>query len=242
MHKELIAAKELQDRLGHRFQDPGLLLSALTHSTYAYEHRQEKIISNERLEFLGDAVLDLAVSEALYRIPVELNEGDMSKSRSLVVCENTLAALARRLRVGECLLLGKGEEATGGRDKSSNLSDAMEALFGAVYLDAGYDKACLVIQTLLSPNIKTAASGLLIHDYKSRLLELAQACPEKGKIRFTLLSEEGPVHDRRFTAGVLLDEALIGSGSGSSKKEAEQQASRQAMEYYQSAKPQDINA
>lgn len=242
MCKELAAAKELQDRLGHRFQDPALLLNALTHSTYAYEHRQEKMFSNERLEFLGDAVLDLAVGEALYRMPVELNEGDMSKSRSLVVCESTLTALARYLRVGECLLLGKGEEATDGRDKPSNLSNAMEALFGAIYLDAGYEKARLVIQTLLSSDIEKAASGLLIYDHKSRLLELAQAHPEKGKIRFILLSEEGPVHDRRFTAGVLLDETLIGRGSGSSKKDAEQQASRQAMEYYQSSTSQDINA
>lgn len=223
---------QLQTRLGHIFNDSSLLLKAMTHSTYAYEHRHEDMPSNERLEFLGDAVLDLAVSDALFRMKSGLDEGVMSKSRSLVVCENTLAQLASKLGIGKLLRLGKGEESTSGRDKPSNLSNAMEAVFGAVYLDAGFDKALTVIQTLFSHEIEESASGSLVHDYKSRLLELSQARPDLGKIRFTIISEDGPVHDRIFTAGVLQGDQMIGKGTGSSKKEAEQMGAREAISHY----------
>ena len=225
-------ADRLQRRIGHEFVDGSLLFEALTHSTFAYEHRHLQKASNERLEFLGDAVLDLAVGDALFRMPARNDEGSMSKSRSLIVCENTLAELAVKLELGVLLLLGKGEESTGGRDKASNLSNAMEAVFGAVYLDAGFDKACQVIQNLLKQEIAEAASGTILHDHKSRLLELSQASPDKGKIKFVILSEQGPVHDRIFIAGVLLNEIEISQGTGSSKKEAEQQAAREAIRYF----------
>ncbi len=224
-----LAFRQLENRLGHVFHDQALLREALTHSTYAYEHRPDELTSNERLEFLGDAVLDLAVGDRLFADPAGYAEGYMTKIRAMVVCENTLASLARRLGIGELLSLGRGEEATGGREKNSNLANAMEALFGAIYLDAGFDKIRRVILQLLDRPIQEALAGSIIHDYKSRLLEWAQGMRSGSSVRFRILDEQGPDHDRHFTAGVFLDDQLIASGSGNSKKEAEQQAARLAL-------------
>lgn len=231
--------RKLEQRLGHEFKNQALLLEALTHSTYAYEHRSEQLVSNERLEFLGDAVLDLAVGDRLFRDRAQYAEGFMTKTRALLVCENTLAKLARRLEVGGLLFVGKGEETTGGRDKSSNLANAMEALFGAVYLDAGFDKIRQVILNLLEQPVQEALSGSVIHDYKSRLLELIQGTHNGSTVQFNILQESGPVHERVFTAGVLLDDTLIASGSGNTKKEAEQQAARSALEHLRDDHPAD---
>jgi ribonuclease III len=224
------ACPQFEQRLGHVFRNQALLQEARTHSTYAYEHRLENLTSNERLEFLGDAVLDLAVGDKLFHDLSQLTEGFMTKTRSLVVCEDTLAELARRLDVGSILCLGRGEEATGGREKNSNLANAMEALFGAVFLDAGYEKVRVLIVRLLEQPIRDALTGEIIHDYKSRLLELAQGMRAGSGLRFCILAEDGPVHERIFTAGVLLDDQIIASGSGGSKKDAEQRAAKAALD------------
>ncbi|NLO37510.1 MAG: ribonuclease III [Clostridiaceae bacterium] len=220
----------LEQAIGHRFNNRQLLLEALTHSTYAYEHRGENIKDNERLEFLGDAVLDLAISDVLFRHAGQRDEGYMTKTRALVVRETTLALLADEIRLGDLLLLGRGEEATGGRAKPSNLSNAAEAIFGALYLDAGYDLARARILDLLDEPLQLALAGDLVYDYKSRLLELVQATRGNSTLRFQILDESGPVHERLFTAGVLVDSQLISTGTGCSKKEAEQQAAREALD------------
>ncbi len=224
--------RQLEKALGHAFKNKRLLQEALTHSTYAYEHREEAPASNERLEFLGDAVLDLAVSDALFRLIEPLAEGAMTKTRALVVCENSLAMLARRLEVGKLLFLGRGEAATGGSDKASNLSNAMEALFGAVYLDAGFDKARAVILTLFDQSIREALAGAIVYDYKSQLLEYYQSLPAGGQLKFQIVEESGPDHERVFTAAILIDDQIISQGSGSTKKEAEQQAARSALKTF----------
>ena len=221
--------QQLEDRLGHCFQNQDLLREALTHSTFAYEHRAENLANNERLEFLGDAVLDLVISGALFELPEHYSEGFMTKTRALVVCESSLMVLAQDLGLGKLLVLGKGEAATGGREKPSNLSNAVEALFGAIYLDAGFPKAREVILNLLGKSLQGALSGSVCYDYKSRLLELIQGTRPGSTFQFSIIKEEGPVHERLFTAAVVLDGEQIACGSGGSKKEAEQQAAKAAL-------------
>ena len=221
---------QLQQDLGYFFQSSSYLQEALTHSTYAYEHRHENLANNERLEFLGDAVLDLAISDFLFREPKQYDEGFMTKTRALLVCENCLAMQAGRLHLGDLLRLGRGEDATGGRSKPSNLANAMEALLGAIYLDGGYEQVRTIIARLFAPALKQALAGKIIHDYKSRLLEMVQATHGGSQLRFVILQEQGPVHAREFIAGVELDDQLIAQGSGSSKKEAEQQAAAAAID------------
>lgn len=221
--------QQLEDRLGHCFQNQDLLREALTHSTFAYEHRADNLANNERLEFLGDAVLDLVISSALFELPEHYSEGFMTKTRALVVCESSLMMLAQNLGLGQLLILGKGEAATGGREKPSNLANAVEALFGAIYLDAGFSKARQVILNLLGKPLQRALSGSICYDYKSRLLELIQGTRPGSTFQFSIIKEEGPVHERLFTAAVILDGDQIASGSGGSKKEAEQQAAKAAL-------------
>ncbi len=220
--------KELENKLGYQFQEQSLLLEALTHSTYAYETQDSQITDNERLEFLGDAVLDLVISDKLFHLERPQSEGWMSKTRALVVCENTLADLGQQLEIGQLLLLGKGEDLTGGREKASNISNAVEAVFGAIYLDGGYTPARKTILDGLDKFIEQAIAGNLIFDYKSRLLELAQSRQDLDGIRFEIVDEAGPVHLRTFTAAVMIHGAEISRGKGSSKKEAEQSAAKQA--------------
>ncbi len=220
----------LEESLGYRFSNPQLLLEAVTHSTYAYEQRQPDIIDNERLEFLGDAVLDLIISHRLYLESARLAEGVMTKARALVVCEPTLAKAARSIGLGDYLRLGRGEESTGGRDKASNLSNAVEAIIGAAFQDGGLSMADGIVCTLLAEELKRALSGRLVYDYKSRLIELVQGSLPSSTLRFAIIREEGPVHERTFTACALLDEHPLGEGIGSSKKEAEQHAAREALQ------------
>ena len=199
----------LEKQIGHVFRNQFYLTQALTHSTYAYEHRHEQIQDNERLEFLGDAVLDLVISDTLFRQADGFAEGYMTKTRALVVCENTLAQIAVEINIGDVLKMGRGELATGGREKPSNLANAVEAVFGAIYLDAGYDKVRQIILKLLDKPIQLALSGNLVYDFKSRLLELVQSTRGNSTLRFQILSETGPVHDPVFISGVLVDEQLI---------------------------------
>lgn len=222
--------QQLEDKLGYTFSDKAILILALTHSTYAYEHRRENITSNQRLEFLGDAILDFTIGEEIYRRRSKWNEGDLSKTRALVVCEKTLAKVANTLEVGELLYLGKGEESTGGRTKESTLADTMESLFAAIYLDGGFEPAKKVILSCLSSYVDQAVSGKLVFDHKSKLLEKAQNKHDPHSVSFDVIEERGPVHDRVFVVAVILDGQEFVRAEGRSKKEAEQEASRIALE------------
>jgi len=220
---------DLERRIGYLFTDKSLLAQALTHSTYAYENKSRGMPDNERLEFLGDSILGLAIGRALFEDDPALTEGDMTAMRALVVCEQSLAEAARRIGLGRELLLGVGEDRTGGRDKDSNLSNAMEALFGAAFLDGGYDQASSLVLRLMRDILDRALAGKLIRDYKSRLIEWAQAFDPPRKVEFVLVRETGREHERMFTSRVEIDSVFYGEGAGKSKKESEQAASREAL-------------
>ncbi len=220
----------LENKIGYTFVDKEYLLLSLTHSTYAYEHRHECALSNQRLEFLGDAILDFVIGEEIYHRRSKWDEGKLSKTRALVVCEKTLAKVADSLGIGQMLFLGKGEEGTGGRQKISTLADTMESIFAAIYLDGGFESAKSVILSLLMPYVEQAVSGKLIFDYKSKLLEKAQTKKDIHTISFEVVEEIGPVHDCLFVVAVILDGQEFVRAQGKSKKEAEQEASRIALE------------
>lgn len=226
---EQLDLNELEALLGYHFKDQQYILEALTHRSYRFEHQDEGLVDNERLEFVGDAILGLSVADNLFTSPLQYPEGVMSKIRAAVVCEPTLSEAARQLQLGSYLKLGRGEEKSGGRDKDSNLSNALEAVFAAVYLDGGFEAAKAVILTILKPFYEMALTGLLVKDYKTGLLELVQALPEMPPLEFVITGELGPVHDRIFTAEVRLNDQVLGSGEGKSKKQAEQQAAKAAL-------------
>ncbi len=208
--------------------DEDLLEQALTHSSFTYENRQNGLENNQRLEFLGDAVLELVISDYLYRSHPALDEGSLTKLRASVVCEASLARAARELGLGSCLLMGKGEGRSGGRERPSILADAFEALLGAVYLDQGLGKAGELAVQFLSPVIKDVLEGRLERDYKTELQEFVQQ-RNGEQVQYVILKEEGPDHHKIFTAGVLYRGKLAGSGTGRSKKDAEQQAAKSAL-------------
>jgi ribonuclease-3 len=214
----------LAERLGRRFLDPDLLLRALAHRSWCAE--TEGAASNERLEFLGDAVLGLVVTDHLFRAYPDLPEGELAKVRSSLVNSEALAEVAGNLDVGDALLLGKGEGASGGREKPSILADAMEAVIGAVYLDGGWEAAAQLVLGLLAERIEEAAAGPGGQDYKTRLQELAARRFEQLP-RYEV-DDEGPDHAKRFFARVYLTGKLAGRGEGRSKKQAEQAAARMA--------------
>ncbi len=218
----------LKKRLGLYWRDLDLLTQALTHSSFTYESRQNCSENNQRLEFLGDAVLGLAVSDYLYRNHPYRDEGELTKMRAALVCEPSLARMARELELGYCLSMGKGEERSGGRERPSILADAFEALLGAVYLDQGLEKAGKLAIQFLKPVIIDVLEGRLDRDYKTELQEFVQ---QRGseQVQYVILKEEGPDHHKIFTAGVIYKGDLVGSGSGRSKKEAEQQAAKSAL-------------
>lgn len=219
----------LEEQLGYRFRDQRYIKEALTHRSYRFEHPEETHFDNERLEFVGDAVLGLSVADKLFLEASSYPEGEMSKIRAAIVCEQTLSDAARRLDLGSYLRLGRGEERSGGRDKDSNLSNAMEAVFAACYLDGGYETAKAVILDILQPFYELALAGILVKDYKTALLELVQAFPDLPALAFVITGETGPVHDRVFTAEVRQEDNVLGTGSGKSKKQAEQQAAKAAL-------------
>ncbi len=213
----------LEQALGYSFKSPELAQLALTHRSYAAEH--EMTISYERLEFLGDAVLQLAVTRHLYDEYADLAEGEMAKVRAAVVNQRSLAAIARRLEVGEHLLLGQGEERSGGRDKDSILADVFESLLGAIYLDGGYEPAADLVLTLLVPLIAERAAAPGSKDFKTRLQE---ALAQRGLQPRYEISETGPDHAKVFTAELWVDGEMIATGIGTSKKRAEQAAAAEA--------------
>jgi ribonuclease-3 len=219
------APLEALDRaLGIDFRDPSLREAALTHRSYAFERGLR--VTNERLEFLGDSVLGLVVTDMAYRDLPELPEGSLAKLRAAIVNMGALADVARSLGLGSVILLGKGEEQSGGRDKASILADALEAVFGAVYLDLGLDAASALIERLFRPRMEAYVRGEGDRDYKTLLQELASqvlhAMPEYR------IADRGPDHEKEFTATVSIDSEPLGTGIGRSKKEAEQQAAREA--------------
>ena len=216
----------LEEKLGYTFQNPALLENALTHSSCANESRG-KLQSNERLEFLGDSILGMVVADHLYRNHPDLPEGELTRTRAALVCEESLVEVAAELNLGEYLRLGKGEESGGGRKRPSIQADAVEAVLAAVYLDGGIGSARKIIQRyILCREIEGLNSS---RDYKTALQELVQR--ESGQVlRYCLVGSSGPDHAKIFTVEVELNGAPVGRGQGHSKKEAEQNAARAAID------------
>lgn len=221
--------EKLQERIGYRFAEPALLAAALTHRSYANEQPAGGRADNERLEFLGDAILGLVIAEALYRDYPQLPEGELTRLRAELVNAATLAQLARQLELGTALRLGRGEVKGGGRDKENILADALEALFGAIYLEAGSAAARPAILGLFGPTIAQRTARRQGSDYKTRLQEELQA-RRRELPDYSLIASQGPDHDRSFDVEVRSAGQLLGSGSGRSKKEAEQAAAKAALE------------
>ncbi len=216
---------ELEEKIQYRFQDRRLLRQALTHSSYANEQRINKFEDYERLEFLGDAVLELVSSDFLFREEKDMAEGQLTRKRSSMVCEPALAFCARDIALEQYILLGKGEEATGGRGRDSIVSDVMEAVIGAIYLDSGIEEASGFIHHFILSDLEHKQ---LFYDAKTILQEAVQ---QEGKemIHYELLKEEGPEHEKIFLVEVRVGDRKLGTGSGHSKKAAEQQAAYQAL-------------
>ena len=217
---------DLAAALGLEFEDPELARLALVHRSYAFENALSE--TNERLEFLGDAVLGVVVTDVAYRAFPSMSEGDLAKLRSSTVNMHALAEMARELGLGDLVLLGRGEEMSGGREKSSILADTLEAVLGAVYLDRGPDTAFDLIERLFFPRMVAYVSGDGGRDFKTTLQEMA--AQEKGMLPDYRVSERGPDHQKEFTATVFLEGEPWGQGQGRSKKEAEQQAAQQACD------------
>ena len=218
MKQEMIEAFERE--VGYTFQDKGLLTTALTHSSYSNEKRWEKYQCNERLEFLGDSILELVSSEFIFRANPVMPEGEMTRTRASYVCEPTLALCAREIHLGKYLQLGKGEEMTGGRERDSVLSDALEATIGAVYMDGGFENAKQYIENHI---LKDIESKKLFYDSKTILQEIIQS-REGSRMEYALLNEEGPDHHKKYTAAVLVNGKQISEGVGQTKKKADQAA------------------
>jgi ribonuclease-3 len=218
--------KDLQQTLGYSFQNAGLLENALTHSSCANESRG-RLSSNERLEFLGDSILGMVVADHLYRTHPDLPEGELTRTRASLVCEESLVEVARAWNLGAYLRLGRGEEAGGGRSRPSIQADAVEAVLAAVYLDGGIGSARKIIQQyILSRELSGLGAG---RDYKTALQELVQR--ESGQVlKYCLTGEEGPDHDKKFFVTVELNGEPLGSGQGHSKKLAEQMAAKAAIQ------------
>ena len=220
--------KELEKLIDYNFKNKKLLQQALTHSSYANEHRGSNIKHNERLEFLGDAVLSIVVADYIYANCPDLPEGELTKLRASLVCEKSLHIFAQQIHLGDYLLLGKGEENTGGRERPSILADAFEAVIAAIYLDGGMEPAKEFILRFVVPEINNQ-SNKPFKDYKTTLQEIVQKNPGE-KIDYILVSESGPDHNKHFVFEVHLNSNVIGKGGGRSKKEAEQNAAREALE------------
>ena len=221
--------EELERKLNYTFRNPALLEEALSHSSYANEHRSAHLHSNERLEFLGDSVLGFVTAEFLFRRHPDAPEGDLTRVRAALVCEQSLYEVARKLDLGGYLKLGRGEETGGGRERVSILADAVEAIFAAVYLDGGMRAASALIHSVLLDAGREEAVEKRRRDYKTALQELVQRRADQI-LTYRMVGECGPDHAKVFSAEVLLNGAAIGSGSGHSKKEAEQAAARNALE------------
>ena len=220
--------QELEKKLNYTFRNSELLQEALNHSSYANEHRSAHLHSNERLEFLGDSVLGFVTAEFLFLRHPEAPEGDLTRIRAALVCEQSLYEVAQRLDLGQYLKLGRGEEAGGGRERTSILADAVEAVFAAVYLDGGIDAARELIHRCLLDVQRESVVEERRRDYKTALQELVQRQADQV-LTYRMAGEQGPDHAKTFRAEVLLNGAVIGAGDGHSKKEAEQAADKAAL-------------
>ena len=219
--------KELENAIGYRFHNISLLQNALAHSSYANERWHDSLMSNERLEFLGDSILGMVVADHLYRNFANRPEGELTRMRADMVCEKALAQVANQIGLGEHLLLGKGEEQGGGRGRDSILADAVESIIAACYLDGGMEAAKAFISRFVLVNVPV--SRLTNADYKTALQELVQQ-KRNQVLTYTMVGESGPDHDKRFEVELTLNGQVVGHGIGSSKKRAEQDAARNAME------------
>ena len=222
---EQTAVKQFQEKIGYQFKDESLLFEALSHSSYANENKKTRN-SNERLEFLGDSVLSIVVSDHIFEHYKHLPEGELTKMRASLVCEKALFEFSKKIDLGSYIFLGKGEEITGGRTRPSIVSDAFEAVIAAIYLDGGMEVVSKYILSFLPENITPDIS--VFHDYKTALQEVIQRNPEE-KIEDHLKGESGPDHNKQFTVQVLLNSNVIGEGTGRSKKTAEQLAAKEAL-------------
>ena len=219
--------KDLETAIGYHFQNITLLQNALTHSSYANERWHNSLMSNERLEFLGDSILGMVVAEYLYKSFPDRPEGELTRMRADMVCEKTLANVANRISLGEHLLLGNGEELGGGRSRDSILADAVESVIAASFLDGGMGAARNFIEKFIL--VEVPVTRLHNADYKTALQELVQQ-KKNQVLSYTLIGESGPDHDKRFEVEVKLNGKVVGIGSGSSKKRAEQMAACSAIE------------
>ncbi len=219
--------EKFEEILNYKFKDKSLLIQALSHSSYANEKKKSRV-SNERLEFLGDSVLSIVVSQYLFEHLTHIAEGELTKLRASLVCEKSLYLFAKQIHLGDFILLGKGEENTGGRERTSILADAFEAVIGAIFLDGGLESASKHILRFIPEDIQRLKKPAF-SDFKTILQEIVQKNPEE-KAEYVLAGEEGPDHDKRFVVEVHLNSNVIGEGTGKSKKEAEQMAAKQALE------------
>lgn len=217
--------RAFEEKIGYEFKDKSYIQTALTHSSFANEHKEFNY--NERLEFLGDSVLGLVVSDYLFRARNDLPEGKLTRLRANVVCEESLSAVARKINLGDHLFLGKGEKASGGSDRDSILADATEAVIAAIYLDGGFDQARDFILSNLRDTIAKNIDGNIFRDYKTILQEIIQG--NNGKISYKLVGESGPDHNKEFEMQVKCGQETIGIGKGKNKKEAEKEAARDAL-------------
>jgi len=217
---------QLQTSLGYTFSRHTLLKHAITHSSFVHEQKLDHSESNERLEFLGDAVLELCISDFLYHRYPDMSEGDLTKKRATLVCEQSLAELARGLGIGNYLLLGQGEAMEGGREKDSILSDALESILGAIFLDGGLEEVRALVLRLYEPIADKASKQA--KDYKSTLQEYLQKNSHETAV-YSIINEDGPPHKKTFTAQASHKGKVLGTGTGGSKKIAEQEAAKMAL-------------
>ena len=219
--------KDLEEEIGYRFHNISLLQNALTHSSYANERWHNSLLSNERLEFLGDSILGMLVAEYLYRNFPDRPEGELTRMRADMVCEKTLSGVAEQIHLGKHLLLGHGEEQGGGRTRESILADAVESVIAAAFLDGGMEAALHFVKTFIL--VQVPVKQLHNADYKTQLQELVQQ-KKNQVLAYVLLDETGPDHDKHFAVAVTLNGTEVGRGDGRSKKRAEQEAARLAIE------------
>lgn len=221
---------EFEKKIGYKFKDKALLEKALTHSSYCRENGVAARDSNERLEFLGDAFFDAVIGVALYKRLEKSNEGRLTKTRAAIVCEKSLAEVGSRLTIGSFINMGKGEEMSGGRNRESIIADAMEAVIGAIYLDGGYEEVYKFVSEQFADTVENALAGKLFKDYKSQIQEELQKRGKIITITYHLDKTEGPDHDKVFYVHLECNGETLGKGSGKSKKEAEQNAAKTALE------------
>ncbi|MBP3930619.1 MAG: ribonuclease III [Peptostreptococcaceae bacterium] len=217
---------KFENIISYNFKNKQYILEALTHSSYSNENKSYAF--NERLEFLGDSVLGIIISDYLFKNETELPEGELTKLRANIVCEESLSEVSKKIELGTHMLLGKGEEATGGRERVSILADAVEAVIAAIYLDGGIENARKFVLTQMDEIIQDSIKGRIFRDYKTHLQEVIQSQGETNII-YDLVEEIGPDHNKKFVMQVKLNDEVLGTGEGKSKKEAEQSAAKQAL-------------